>query len=58
MRIAQKTFELLIEQFLALPWQERAEVFVAVKHNGIFCAACGYGERATPNPDCQCENDE
>lgn len=54
---AEIAAEPLIEALLALPWAERADVFSAIRWNGIFCTACGIGERTAPNGRCQCEND-
>ena len=48
---------MIINLLLALPYTEREEVCRAIMHNGIFCFSCGYGEPATPNPNCQCGND-
>lgn len=49
--------EAIIKLLLALPWPEREDVFSSVRHNGIFCTACGYGSPERPNTDCQCCND-
>lgn len=43
---------------LALPWQEREDVCSAITNNDIFCVYCGYGSPETPNPNCQCTNDD
>lgn len=48
----------IIARLLALPWQDRAEVFKSVRFNDFFCCACGYGSVEDPNKNCQCENDE
>ncbi len=48
----------IIQLLLALPWDERAECFSEVRWNGIFCCACGMGSPASPNANCQCQNDE
>jgi hypothetical protein len=50
--------EQIIEILLKLPPEQRESVFAAVKHNKVFCVHCGYGSRQTPNPRCQCTNDE
>ena len=54
----EATANKITESLLALPWQEREDVIHAVRFNNIFCWHCGYGSRETPNPDCQCWNDE
>lgn len=47
----------IIEMLLAIPEKDRADVWSAVKYNGIFCHHCGFGSRKHPNPNCQCWND-
>ena len=54
---AIRASEEIIDILLKLEPHERAEAFSAVRHNGLFCVACGYGEPEHPNKFCQCEND-
>jgi hypothetical protein len=55
---SHEAVKLIIETLLALPVDEREEVFTSVKHNGIFCTYCGIGDMEHPNNNCQCWNDE
>lgn len=48
----------ILSILLTLPEEDRANVFLQVRHNDIFCCSCGSGSVERPNPDCQCENDE
>ena len=48
----------IMAAFLALPWNQRSKVFAAVRYNNVFCVECGQGEITSPNPRCQCDNDE
>jgi hypothetical protein len=50
--------EKIISMLLAVPETQRAGIVSHIRHNGIFCADCGWGSRDHPNPDCQCMNDE
>lgn len=48
--------QLIMKTILALPsYEQRQEVFSAVRFNDIFCVECGYGSLENPNPNCQCE---
>jgi hypothetical protein len=55
---SHEAVKLIIETLLALPVNERQEVFTSVQHNGIFCTYCGIGDMEHPNNNCQCWNDE
>lgn len=48
----------IMDALMALPWQDRAEVWKAVEYNDIFCVHCGYGDTDHPNASCQCQNDD
>lgn len=54
----QDAEQAIMSIMLALPSQKREEVWGNVAANGIFCVHCGTGEPDSPNPRCQCWNDE
>lgn len=54
----ERTAEEILEALIALPWDQRSEVWKSVRYNDIFCVECGQGEIDRPNPHCQCQNDE
>ncbi len=50
--------DLIVSALLAVPDVDREDVCQAIRHNGVFCFACGIGSRERPNRNCQCGNDQ
>jgi hypothetical protein len=55
---AQAAYNKIFEIVLALPPDDRVDVWSSVTFNGVFCVHCGIGNVESPNPRCQCTNDE
>jgi len=51
----QRAYVDIMAQLAMLPWQERSDVFQAVKFNDDICVHCGM---ATEKFGCQCMNDD
>jgi hypothetical protein len=54
----EKVAKVIFDLMHSLPADERPDVWSSITHNAVFCVHCGYGDLATPNPGCQCTNDE
>lgn len=48
----------IVDALLLLNPDGRVHFLNQLKYNDIFCDKCGYGSKESPNPDCQCWNDE
>jgi hypothetical protein len=54
----QEAYNKVFAIMLALTADQREAVWFSITHNGVFCVHCGIGSVESPNPRCQCTNDE
>lgn len=48
----------IVVRLMAMKPDDRVAIFNAIQSNRFFCPHCGFGSLKTPNPNCQCTNDE